>query len=76
MGGCQSGRKAVPHNSKSDLPLVSRPRTPSILLVTRPHHDAVFFHYTIGDVYTEVLVLLKRGKAFVFVSLKRTMLCN
>ena len=24
----------IPHNSKSDLPLVSRPRTPSILLVT------------------------------------------
>ena len=21
-GGCQSGRKVVPHNSKSDLPLV------------------------------------------------------
>ena len=23
-GGCQSGRKVVPHNSKSDLPLVER----------------------------------------------------
>ena len=22
MGGCQSGRKVVPHDSKSDLPLV------------------------------------------------------
>ena len=22
-GGCQSGRKVVPHNSKSDLPLVA-----------------------------------------------------
>ena len=23
-GGCQSGRKVVPHNSKSDLPLVDQ----------------------------------------------------
>ena len=29
-GGCQSGRKVVPHDSKSDLPLVCVKKSPKI----------------------------------------------
>ena len=35
-GGCQSGRKVVTHNSKSDLPLVHSYVSTGILLSCRP----------------------------------------
>ena len=31
-GGCQSGRKVVTHNSKSDLPLATRSREENTLM--------------------------------------------
>ena len=40
MSGCQSGRKMVPHNSKSDLPLVHS----AILLYPTRAYLHIYFH--------------------------------
>ena len=49
-GGCESGRKVVPHNSKSDLPL-------SIYVQHDSHAKAVAPSATVPDRVTELQTL-------------------
>ena len=63
-GGCQSGRKMVTHNSKSDLPL-SAPRAanPTLLLKAHVYIRLIFsiFKTTFSEIDQSILCIEPRA---------------